>query len=88
MAIINIDFNKKAYKLFILSKGIKGQLGILQEEMAELTKDISKYNREKLELKDLAEEMADVMRVWLQVYSLIQHQVDEEFKSKQIFEED
>ena len=69
--------HKARCKQHILSKGIEPQLGIFQEEMAELTKDISKYRRGKLDLSDLSQEMADVMICWLQLYSLIEQPVDE-----------
>lgn len=83
---VEIYYDREKIKQYILRNGITGQLGILQEEMAELIKDISKYRRGECEYKDLAEEMADVLRVWLQVYSIVPEAVDESFAEKSVFD--
>jgi len=58
------------------------QMGILQEEAAELIQIISKYRRGKVELEDLKEEMADLFITWWQIYNLMPDKVDEEIAAK------
>ena len=58
------------------------QMGILQEEAAELIQIISKYRRGKVELEDLKEEMADLFITWWQIYNLMPEKVDDEIAAK------
>ena len=54
----------------------------MQEELAELIQDISKFKRGRINIEELAEEMADVKIVWVQLYSLIFEEVDKQVHFK------
>lgn len=51
---------KSIYQRAVEAWGVQSQLGLVQEECAELIKDISKVTRGKKTIRDLAEETADV----------------------------
>ena len=61
------------------------QLGVFQEEMAELIQDISKYRRQKIELEGLIPEMVDVWIMFNQFRTYMEKDFEEE-KNKAMVE--
>ena len=61
------------------------QLGVFQEEMAELIQDISKYRRQKIELEGLIPEMVDVWIMFSQFRTYMEKDFEEE-KNKAMVE--